>query len=420
MNAEEVYVATQRADNLFGGPLRMTGRVQESDWGNVGHASRISSMVPGHSADARLAEFWVGDHAKAPSMIELPDGTTLPLNEALAKFPQELLGSRAVTRFGSTLPFLLKVLSVNGEYGLSIQLHPTKTKAEELHRKSPQHYPDDNHKPEVGVAISPVSLLYGIKDRAALSSLFSALPEFERFVGRDLVSSLATSDARGDPSVPRALIAACFALDQNQVRSCNQYLAEALPLAPGLTREASLFAKLVTKYGLSDPGLLAMLMMRQVRIDPGQALFIAPNVPHAYLEGDLIECMACSDNVVRAGLTPKYRDVETLLEVIDCGSTIEGVRDLVSGDGGFKEFETPTEEFRLQILPEDCARTVIPESSLPSVVFCVGKGASITSRITGRGIELGDGGAALLPPDTGAYEVVTSAAMLVHATPALP
>jgi mannose-6-phosphate isomerase len=413
-------VATQRAGSLIGGPLRLTGRVQESDWGNVGQASRISSMVPGHAADARLAEFWVGAHPKAPSMIELPDGAILPLNEALAKFPRELLGSRSVARFGSTLPFLLKVLSVNGEYGLSIQLHPTKTKAEKLHRENPQHYPDDNHKPEVGVAITPVRLLYGMKDRAAVSSLFSALPELERFVGREIVSSLASSDLRDDPSIGRSLIAACFALDQNQMRSCNQYLAEALPLAPGLTQEASLFGKLATKYGLSDPGLLAMLLMRQVRIEPGQALFIAPNVPHAYLEGDLIECMACSDNVVRAGLTPKYRDVETLLEVIDCGSTIEGVRDLVPGDGGFKVVETPTEEFRLQVLPEECARTVIPESSLPSVVFCVGKGAAIRSRLTGRRIELRDGGAALLPPDSGAYEVDTSAAMLVHAIPALP
>lgn len=413
-------MATQRSDSLISGPLRLTGRVQESDWGNVGQASRISSMVPGHAADARLAEFWVGAHAKAPSMIELPNGTTLPLNEALAKFPRELLGSRSVDRFGPTLPFLLKVLSVNGEYGLSIQLHPTKTKAEELHRKSPQHYPDDNHKPEVGVAITPVSLLYGVKDRAALSSLFSALPELERFVGKGLVSSLASSDARDDRWIGRSLIAACFALDQNQMRSCNQYLAGALPLAPGLTQEASLFGKLVKKYGLNDPGLLAMLLMRQVRIEPGQALFIAPNVPHAYLEGDLIECMACSDNVVRAGLTPKYRDVETLLEVIDCGSTIEGVRYLVPGDGGFKVVETPTEEFRLQVLPEECPRTVIPESSLPSVVFCVGKGAAITSRITGRNVELRDGGAALLPPDSGAYEVITSGAMLVHAIPALP
>lgn len=27
--------------------------------------------------------------------------------------------------------------------------------------------------------------------------------------------------------------------------------------------------------------------------------------------------MACSDNVVRAGLTPKYRDVETLCEILN-------------------------------------------------------------------------------------------------------
>ena len=30
-----------------------------------------------------------------------------------------------------------------------------------------------------------------------------------------------------------------------------------------------------------------------------------------------MECMACSDNVVRAGLTPKYRDVHTLCEMLD-------------------------------------------------------------------------------------------------------
>lgn len=32
---------------------------------------------------------------------------------------------------------------------------------------------------------------------------------------------------------------------------------------------------------------------------------------------DCVECMACSDNVIRAGLTPKYRDVDTLLKVLD-------------------------------------------------------------------------------------------------------
>ena len=31
---------------------------------------------------------------------------------------------------------------------------------------------------------------------------------------------------------------------------------------------------------------------------------------------DCIECMACSDNVIRAGLTPKFRDVESLCRLV--------------------------------------------------------------------------------------------------------
>lgn len=38
-----------------------------------------------------------------------------------------------------------------------------------------------------------------------------------------------------------------------------------------------------------------------------QAMYLAANVPHAYLSGEAVECMATSDNVVRAGLTPKLR-----------------------------------------------------------------------------------------------------------------
>lgn len=31
---------------------------------------------------------------------------------------------------------------------------------------------------------------------------------------------------------------------------------------------------------------------------------------------DCVECMACSDNVIRAGLTPKFRDVESLCRLV--------------------------------------------------------------------------------------------------------
>jgi mannose-6-phosphate isomerase class I len=45
----------------------------------------------------------------------------------------------------------------------------------------------------------------------------------------------------------------------------------------------------------------------QVRLAPGEAIFLAANEPHAYVSGELVECMAASDNVIRAGLTPKFR-----------------------------------------------------------------------------------------------------------------
>ena len=53
-----------------------------------------------------------------------------------------------------------------------------------------------------------------------------------------------------------------------------------------------------------------------VQLQPGQAIFLAANEPHAYLAGDIVECMACSNYVVRAGLTPKLRDVDTLCEML--------------------------------------------------------------------------------------------------------
>lgn len=404
------------ADSFIGGPLRLTGRVQESAWGKVGHRSRISSMVPGHAADARLAEFWIGGHHKAPSNLELPDGTILPLDEALRRYPHALLGESVARRFNGTLPFLLKILSVNGEYGLSIQIHPTKAKAEELHRRAPQHYPDDNHKPEVGVALSPVTLLYGVKDRAALSTLFAALPDVRRFVGGDLVERITQGGDEGDIEATKAAFVACFALGKALSRECNECLAQALPRAPELKEESALFTRFSAKYGMEDPGLFAMLLMRQVHLAPGQAIFIGANVPHAYLEGDLIECMACSDNVVRAGLTPKYKDVETLLEVVDCSPAVTGISDPCVGADGFLVISTPTDEFQLQILPEGSSRAVIPAGGAPSVVLCVGRGATITSLQTGRGLELADGGAALLPPHTGAYEVVTFESLVVRGT----
>lgn len=78
---------------------------------------------------------------------------------------------------------------------------------------------------------------------------------------------------------------------------------------------AKVFRKLNEDFP-NDVGILCPFFLNIIQLNPGQAMFLPAKVPHAYLSGDCMECMACSDNVVRAGLTPKFRDVDTLLEMV--------------------------------------------------------------------------------------------------------
>ena len=82
-----------------------------------------------------------------------------------------------------------------------------------------------------------------------------------------------------------------------------------------LTRKEELVLKLEMQYP-DDVGVLAALLLNLVRLEPGDGLYIGANEPHAYLNGECIECMAASDNVVRAGLTPKYMDVKILCSML--------------------------------------------------------------------------------------------------------
>lgn len=56
-----------------------------------------------------------------------------------------------------------------------------------------------------------------------------------------------------------------------------------------------------------DVGIFCIYWLNYIVLKPGEAIYLAANEPHAYLSGDCIECMANSDNVVRAGLTPKLK-----------------------------------------------------------------------------------------------------------------
>lgn len=84
----------------------------------------------------------MGTHHTAPSLL-LSSGSRTTLAEYLAAHP-ELMGSKVIKRFREAgaaegnLPFLFKVLAI--QKALSVQTHPDKKMAEELHRTRPDVY----------------------------------------------------------------------------------------------------------------------------------------------------------------------------------------------------------------------------------------------------------------------------------------
>lgn len=66
-----------------------------------------------------------------------------------------------------------------------------------------------------------------------------------------------------------------------------------------------------------DIGVFSPLLTNYMRLQTGESFFIGANELHAYISGECVECMALSDNVVRAGLTPKFKDCETLCRMLN-------------------------------------------------------------------------------------------------------
>lgn len=137
--------------------------IQNYDWGKKGADSTVANLVKSRNQEYEIdenkpyAELWMGTHVNAPSVIKNSSET---LSAFIEKHP-ETLGEPVINRFGTDLPFLFKVLSVSN--ALSIQAHPNKKHAEELHEKFPDIYKDPNHKPEMAIALTPFEALCGFR-----------------------------------------------------------------------------------------------------------------------------------------------------------------------------------------------------------------------------------------------------------------
>lgn len=294
-------------------PYRLHNPIQPYAWGERGPTAFIPRLVgAGNPPDAPAAELWVGAHPSAPSLLEW-NGERLPLHEVVSRRPDAALGPRVQRAFGNRLPFLFKILSAAEP--LSIQAHPDKTQAEALHARDPEHYPDANHKPEIAIALESLRALAGFKPLSRWIEIVRAFPELQDFTG---------DPARLEGSGPEeeAIRRAFTRLFQTArerpdlLQRTTQSLARRFSGGRDPDGLADLYLSLYEKYGAEDVGLLVLLFLNRLELQAGEAVFLDAGLPHAYLKGNIAECMANSDNVVRLGLTPKYKDVDALLEIL--------------------------------------------------------------------------------------------------------
>ncbi|CAH2273392.1 mannose-6-phosphate isomerase isoform X1 [Pelobates cultripes] len=301
--------------------------VQDYAWGKLGSDSVVAQLWSRGDPDRQInsekpyAELWMGSHPKGDALIIDNRITEKTLSQWISAHP-ECLGSAVREKFQDQLPFLFKVLSVR--LALSIQAHPDKTLAKKLHTQFPQHYPDDNHKPEMAIALTPFRGLCGFRPIPEIVAFLRDVPEFRALIGQEAAQNLESVAASSDEAQIRSALQRCFTcMMQSGKKECAEQLNL---LVQRVSQQAQsggdvspCIGDLLLKLHLQFPGdigCFAIYFLNVLTLHPGEAMFLGANEPHAYLEGDCVECMACSDNTVRAGLTPKFIDVQTLCEML--------------------------------------------------------------------------------------------------------
>lgn len=342
---------------------RLVNAVQRYAWGST---TAIQDFL-GEAVDGEpAAELWMGTHPSAPSRVEHEDGTQVPLSELI----------------GGDLPYLLKVLAAASP--LSLQVHPTaKTAAlgfateqnAGLALDSPRrNFRDPHPKPEMAYALTRLESLVGFRPTANLLDVL-------RQVNAPLTDRMfATLESR--PGYPGIVALLAELLDPGpsvaEVSAVTDACARLVAAGVDVDRAYSTVVE-VAAFFPGDVGVVASLLLNRITLEPGEAAYLAPGIVHAHLSGMCLEVMSASDNVLRAGLTPKHRDPQTLLQCLEEGMSDAAYVDPIAVDGSSQVFAPPVTNFMLSITRADVDGAQLPASGR-RIVICIEDKVEITAR----------------------------------------
>ncbi|MEO6000838.1 MAG: mannose-6-phosphate isomerase, class I [Chitinophagaceae bacterium] len=328
--------------------FKLSGKVQHYQWGGYTFIPALLG-IPNNEAKP-FAEYWLGAHDNYPSAVIGAEPSFL--NVHIQEDPG-VLGKQVKQQFGR-LPYLLKVLDVKDM--LSIQVHPSRkmavlefekeNKAGISLQDAKRNYKDDNHKPELMLALSDFWLLHGFKSEEGIREVIRAVKEFNFM--------LPLFDEGGYEKLYRTVME----MEQEKVNEILQPLLDRIiPLytSDALQKNRADFwaaraAGTFKQPGIIDRGIFSVYLLNLVTLQKGEAIFQDAGVLHAYLEGQNMEIMANSDNVLRGGLTPKHIDVAELMKHVDFSATIPVVIKGTKIDDVEEVYFSPSADFQLSRL----------------------------------------------------------------------
>lgn len=375
--------------------FRLSGKVQHYDWGGTDLIPLLLNIE--NKSRQPFAEYWLGAHDTAPSEVEINEIEFSPLNKLINANPELLLGKEVADQF-KRLPFLLKILDVKKM--LSIQVHPSKHDAEkEFEREnaekipltsSNRNYKDDNHKPELMVALSDFWLLHGFKSPEKLVDILQNTPELKKLL------------PLFDQSGYEGLYQSIMEMPTHEVNNLLEPLLQRIiPLynQHKLQKNSEDFwaaraALTFNEPGKIDKGIFSIYFFNLVHLRKGEGIYQAAGVPHAYLEGQNVEIMANSDNVLRGGLTTKHIDVKELMKHIKFKSiNPQIIHPTLTGSK--KKYETPAEDFELSLVDMETGESISLSSYTTEIIFVLKGNVEMEQKNT-NGLKLKRGQSAVL------------------------
>ncbi|VDM77753.1 unnamed protein product [Strongylus vulgaris] len=263
---------------------RLECHVKKYKWGKQGNES----------------ELWMGTHPDGPAVLA---NSSTRLSSFIAKSHSASYLSNNNWKEDIHLPFIMKVMSI--ARSLSLQAHPTKEQAARLHERDPIHYPDRHHKPELAYALTQFELLCGFRPAEQILANIEEMME----------------KARNHPDLVG---------EYHETLGKYSFFPDRGCITEGTVE---VIRKMYEDFP-GDIGIFSPLILNHMVLKPGECCYYAAEELHAYLSGgsdsecllaieiksrllECVECVGCSNNTIRAAMTPKFIDRDALCEVLN-------------------------------------------------------------------------------------------------------